>query len=336
MEYRVLGKTGLKVSRVGLGGLPLQRVDAEATKELVKSLLENDINFIDTARGNTVSVEYLGYGMEGIRDKFVLATKSMARTKDAMAADIEISLKNLRTDYIDLYQLHNVKNVEALEAALKEDGAYRALKEAQAEGKIRHIGITSHIKDTLIYAIKEHADLFSTIMYPYNIVETEGEDLFRLAKEADMGTMAMKPMGGGNLSDAKLALRFIVQNPNIDVALVGIGDKKDALEDTQLDLSALTEEEIAKCKAIREELGTEFCRRCNYCAPCTVGIDIPTNFTFHNYLKNYDLATWAKERYAAMPVRADSCIGCGVCETRCPYELKIREKLAVVAKDFAE
>jgi len=336
MKYTRFGKTGMNVSLIGFGGIPIQRGSSEAAKEAILAAYENGVNFIDTARGYSVSEEYIGAALEGIREKFYVATKAPSMGYENMKAAIETSLKNLRTDYIDLYQLHNVKNVEALEAALKEDGAYRALKEAQAEGKIRHIGITSHIKDTLIYAIKEHADLFSTIMYPYNIVETEGEDLFRLAKEADMGTMAMKPMGGGNLSDAKLALRFIVQNPNIDVALVGIGDKKDALEDTQLDLSALTEEEIAKCKAIREELGTEFCRRCNYCAPCTVGIDIPTNFTFHNYLKNYDLATWAKERYAAMPVRADSCIGCGVCETRCPYELKIREKLAVVAKDFAE
>ena len=118
MEYRVLGKTGLKISRMGLGGIPIQRIDAEGTKKLVYQLMEAGVNYIDTARGYTVSEQYLGYALEGIRDKFVLATKSMARTKEAMAADIDISLKNLRTDYIDLYQIHNPTAPE-LEQALK-------------------------------------------------------------------------------------------------------------------------------------------------------------------------------------------------------------------------
>ena len=107
MEYRVLGKTGLKISRVGLGGIPIQRIDAEGTKQLVHQLLDAGVNYIDTARGYTVSEQYLGYALEGLRDKFVLATKSMARTKEAMAKDIDISLGNLKTDYIDLYQVHN-------------------------------------------------------------------------------------------------------------------------------------------------------------------------------------------------------------------------------------
>ena len=107
MEYRILGKTGLKISRMGFGGIPIQRIDGEGTKALMHKLLENGVNYIDTARGYTVSEEYLGVGLEGIREHFVLATKSMSRTAEAMAKDIDISLKNLRTDYIDLYQIHN-------------------------------------------------------------------------------------------------------------------------------------------------------------------------------------------------------------------------------------
>src|SRR5574344_824641 len=107
MEYRILGKTGLQISRMGFGGIPIQRIDAEGTKTLIHELKAAGVNFIDTARGYTVSEEYLGYALEGIRENFVLATKSMSRTKEAMAADIEKSLKNLRTDYIDLYQIHN-------------------------------------------------------------------------------------------------------------------------------------------------------------------------------------------------------------------------------------
>ena len=108
MEYRILGKTGLQISRMGFGGIPIQRIDAEGTKTLIHELKAAGVNFIDTARAYTVSEEYLGYALEGIREDFVVATKSMSRTRDAMAADIETSLRNLRTDYIDLYQIHNI------------------------------------------------------------------------------------------------------------------------------------------------------------------------------------------------------------------------------------
>ena len=106
MEYVTLGKTGLRVSRMGLGGIPIQRIDAEGTKTLLHKLADQGVNYIDTARGYTVSEEYLGYALEGIRDRFIIATKSMARTKEAMAEDIEKSLHNLRTDHIELYQVH--------------------------------------------------------------------------------------------------------------------------------------------------------------------------------------------------------------------------------------
>ena len=131
MEYRILGKTGLKISRMGFGGIPIQRIDAEGTKALIHELRDAGVNFIDTARGYTVSEEYLGYALEGIRKDFVLATKSMSRTRDAMAADIETSLKNLRTDYIDLYQIHNI-TPEQLETVIAPGGALEALLEAKA------------------------------------------------------------------------------------------------------------------------------------------------------------------------------------------------------------
>jgi len=134
MEYITLGKTGLKVSRLGFGGIPIQRVDAETTKALVKDMADKGINYIDTARGYTVSEEFLGEALEGLRDKFILATKSMARTKEAMAADIETSLKNLRTDYIDIYQVHNatLKDIELVTAP---GGALEALLEAELPEK---------------------------------------------------------------------------------------------------------------------------------------------------------------------------------------------------------
>ncbi|MBQ5812790.1 MAG: aldo/keto reductase, partial [Clostridia bacterium] len=176
MEYRILGKTGLKISRMGFGGIPIQRIDAEGTKPLIKQLLDAGVNYIDTARGYTVSEEYLGGALEGIRDKFVLATKSMARTKDAMAADIDISLNNLRTNYIDLYQVHN-PNVAQLEQVISEGGALEALLEAREAGKIGHIGLTAHSLEVFEKALE--LDWVETIMFPYNIVETHGEALIK-------------------------------------------------------------------------------------------------------------------------------------------------------------
>ena len=143
MEYRILGKTGLKISRMGFGGIPIQKIDEEGTRKLLHEMMEKGVNYIDSARGYTVSEQYIGYGLEGICDKFVLATKSMSRTKEAMAADIETSLGNFRTDYIDLYQVHN-PSMEQLDQVIGEGGALEALMEAKAAGKIGHIGLTAH------------------------------------------------------------------------------------------------------------------------------------------------------------------------------------------------
>jgi len=335
MEYRILGKTGLKISRMGLGGIPIQRIDAEGTKALLHQLMDAGVNFIDSARGYSVSEEYLGYALEGVRDKFVLATKSMARTREAMARDIDISLNNLRTDYIDLYQCHN-PNSEQLEQLMGEGGALEALREAKAAGKIGHIGITLHSADLFERALE--LDWVETIMFPYNIVETQGEELIARAKEKNIGFIDMKPLAGGALENARLAVRFVAANPNVDVVIPGMADAYEV----EMNLAAVaqagpfTAEEEAEMERIRQEMGQQFCRRCNYCAPCTVGISIPNMFIFQGYLTRYGLADWAKERYMAQPARASDCIGCGVCEQRCPYNLPIRDMLKRVAEQFGE
>lgn len=335
MEYVTLGKTGLKISRLGFGGIPIQRVDAAVTRELVKAMAEKGMNYIDTARGYTVSESYLGEALEGLRDKFVLATKSMARTKEAMAADVETSLKNLRTDYIDLYQIHN-PNMEQLEQVIGAGGALEALQEAKAAGKIGHIGLTAHSLEVFAKALE--LDWVETIMFPYNIVETQAADLMKKCTEKGIGFIDMKPLAGGAIEDATLALRFICANPDVTVVIPGMFDLKEIDQNLAAaeDKTPLTEAELAKMEAIRTQLGNHFCRRCNYCAPCTVGINIPSVFLFQGYLDRYGLGDWAKDRYGAMSVKASACIGCGACEKRCPYELPIREMLKDAASKFGE
>ena len=333
MEYRTLGKTGLKISRLGFGGIPIQKVDAVATKQLIHAMIEKGMNYIDTARGYTVSESFLGEALEGVRDKFVLATKSMAVTKEAMAADIEISLHNFRTDYIDLYQVHN-PSVAALDTILAPGGALEALLEAKAAGKIGHIGFTTHTTQLFEKALS--LDWVETIMFPYNLVETQGEELMRKCTEKNIGFIVMKPLAGGAIEDPALALRFICANPDVTVVIPGMYDVKEidmnlaAVENT----APLSADELKKIEEIRSQLGNNFCRRCNYCQPCSAGINISGIFILQGYLDRYGLGEWAKVRYDAMPVKANACIDCGACETRCPYNLPIRAMLKEASEKF--
>ena len=335
MNYRVLGKTGLKISTLGFGGIPIQRIDAEGTKLLMHRLVDAGVNYIDTARGYTVSESYLGYALEGIRDKFVLATKSMARTKEAMASDIETSLSNLRTDYIDLYQVHN-PNLAQLEQVCGAGGALEALMEAKAAGKIGHIGLTAH--SVAVFEKALELDWVETVMFPYNIVESQGEELIAKCAEKNIGFVVMKPLAGGAIEDATIAIRYVCANPNISVVIPGMAEPAELDQNlaAAADATPLSDEELAKIAQIRQELGTQFCRRCNYCAPCAAGISIPSVFLFDGYLSRYGLADWAKDRYATLPKKASDCIGCGACEGRCPYNLPIRQMMKAAAAHFGE
>ena len=326
MQYRILGKSGLNISRLGFGGIPIQKTDAKQTGLLMHALLDAGINYIDTARGYTVSEEYLGQALEGIREHFILATKSMSRDYAGMAKDIDISLKNLRTNYIDLYQIHN-PNATQLEQVLAPGGALEALTEAQAAGKIGHIGITLHSLELFEKCVE--LDWVETIMFPYNIVETQGEAMIRKCAKKNIGFICMKPLAGGAIDDATLALRYIAANENVTVVIPGMAEESEIAQNIAAinNDAPLSAEETARIQAIRDTLGTHFCRRCNYCVPCAVGINISMVFLVEGYLSRYGLTDWAKQRYASLDKKASDCIGCGVCETRCPYNLPIREML---------
>jgi len=336
MQYKVLGKTGLKVSVIGFGGIPIQRCSKELAKESILRAEELGINFIDTARGYTVSEEYIGSALEGRREKWVIATKSMARDKESMARDLEISQQNLRTEYIDLYQIHNVRTPEELTKVMGVGGAYEALQEAQYKGKIGHIGISTHSLDMLNQILE--TGKFSSIMVAYNIVENQGGKAIQRAKELGIGVIAMKPMAGGGIDDARLALRYIMQNDAVTTAIPGMGSIKEVEENAAVvnDISRLTKEELAKIELINKELGSHFCRRCGYCTPCPEGIDIPTMFLLSGYKERYSLGAWSEERYKSQSARAIHCTECGACETKCPYDLPIRTMLKSVRKTFAE
>lgn len=327
---RDFGKTGMKIKRVGFGGIPIQRISQEDTNKVIDELEKCGVNFIDTARGYTVSEEYLGNALKGRRGKFYIATKSMSRDYESMKRDIEISLKNLQTDYIDLYQMHNVKPAE-YDTLFGEDKAYRALLEAKEQGKIKHIGITSHGLETVEKAVE--SDKFETIQFPYNIVENQADEVFKRAYEKGVGTIVMKPLAGGAIDDGTLAMKYLLSREYIDVAIPGMDSPQQVIENTDvLQNYELTEEDNKKIAKIKSELGTNFCRRCEYCLPCPKGINIPQNFLLEGYYNRYNLKDWAVDRYRGLAEneRASNCIECGACQKKCPYELPIIDMLKKV------
>lgn len=319
---RKLGKTNILVKEIGCGGIPIQRVSQSVVNQMIDVMIEQGINFIDTARGYSNSEELLGNALKNKRNYFYLATKSMARTYYSMKKDIEISLKNLQTDYIDLYQLHNV--------GINDDylGALDALQEAKLEGKIKHIGITTHSLEMLKKIVEDN--IFETIQFPYNVVETQAEKIFEEANKKNIGIIVMKPLAGGAIKDCAVGLKFVLQNENISVVIPGMESTSQILQNISVIGKKITEEDFIEIKRIREILQNDFCRRCGYCMPCPQGINIPFSFLCEGYYTRYNLKEWAISRYDSMPIKPSSCIGCKICEKKCPYNIKISEKLKKV------
>lgn len=333
MQYNLLGKTGMNVSKVGFGGIPIQRCTQEEANQLINRAIELGLNFIDTSRIYNGSEDLIGNALAGKRDKMFIATKSMARDKEAFAKDVQLSLQSLKTDYIDLYQLHNIPSLADLEKVMSEGYALEHLVELKKQGVVRHIGITSHSLSVIEKALEY--EVFETIQYPYSAVENQVEGIFAKAKEKNVGTIAMKPMAGGSLTDGRAALKYILNNPNLNCAIPGM-EKLHELEQnaSAADGTPLSEGELEELIKIAKSLGQTFCRRCGYCKPCPQGIDIPYTFIMEGYYSRYDLKEWAKTRYEAMPAKASDCLKCGACEPKCPYNLPIRDMLDRVRRVF--
>lgn len=334
MGKRALGRTGMLVTAIGFGGLPMQRCTLDEAGPVLNAALDAGINFIDTARAYTDSEEKIGRHIAFRRKEYYLASKSMARNRANMARDIVTSLAAMKTDYIDLYQVHNIKARDDLDAVLAPGGALEALADARKAGKIGHIGITGHNMELLVEALK--TGQFATVQAPFNCVESQADKaLFPLARKEHLGIIVMKPLGGGQIDKPDLALRYILGH-DISVAIPGMDEVRHVEENLAAlkNYRPLTAAEQQELKRLAEEIGTSFCRRCGYCLPCTVGIDIPTLFIFHLQYTRYNMKTAIPTRYAEIPAKASACIQCGQCEKRCPYDIPIRERLKQVAADL--
>ena len=348
MEKRRLGKTEMITSVIGFGGIKLPIVDRDDAVELLNKALDTGINFVDTARGYGDSEEKIGMAISHRRDEFFVSTKSPATTAEKMEKDIETSLKNLRTDRIDLYLCHNLRYPENYETVMGPNGALQALKEAKSQGIIHHIGFSSHrFHETMKAGILSGE--FEAVMLSYNILNDElvDEEILPLARENDLGVIAMKPLAGGALasapSDLKLAsesrgvgaitatqaLRFVLANDAITLAIPGMTNIRELEENVAVGetYQTLTEAEKSELVKAAEALGKDFCRGCGYCQPCPQGVRIPIILRHAGYYSRYGLVDWAQGRYRMVEVKADNCVECGECEDKCPYDLPIIEKL---------
>ncbi len=324
-----LGKTDMMVTRIGFGGIPIQRLtEAEAVK-VVRRCIDLGVNFIDTANGYTVSEERIGKAVKGRRDDVFIATKSGSREAAEIQKNLDLSLQRLDTDYIDLYQFHGVNDQATLDKILApESELYIVFEKAKKAGKIRHIGITSHQID--IAKKQVESDRFETVMFPFNFITCEhAEELLPLCKEHDVGFIDMKPMAGGMLDNATIAFKYLFRFPDM-VIIPGI-EKIHEIEEI-MDIyngpHEMTAEENEKMQQMRDELGTRFCRRCDYCQPCQQEIPISMLMTFPSFVKRLPPDWYLKGPWIpGMMERAANCIECGECEARCPYQLPIREMI---------
>lgn len=334
MEKIRLGKTNMMVSRLGFGGIPIQRLTEDEAVIVVKRCLDLGITFIDTAHAYTTSESRIGKAISGRREELILATKSSARSRKEIAEHLQQSLKQLGVKSIDLYQFHSVSDFKTLDAILDPNGPMAVLEEAQNAGKIRHIGITSHQIDVAKKAVV--SDRFETIMFPLNFVTFEAADeLLPLAREHDVGFIAMKPLAGGMITNAQVALKFLFQLPDV-VPIPGIQKRQEIEEIVQIleGPSIITEAEQEEMLRLRQKLGTKFCHRCDYCQPCKEGIPISIVMAYPGIATTESPEQIFAGFFTEAMEKAANCTQCGECEERCPFDLPIRELVAEHSRTY--
>ncbi|BCR04271.1 aldo/keto reductase [Desulfuromonas versatilis] len=326
MNRMKLGKTDLVVSEVGFGAIPIIRLETPQAVAVLRHAFERGINFYDTANAYRDSEEKIGAAFAGLRDQVVLATKTLRRQGAEVREHLERSLRMLRTDYLDLYQLHQIAQEQDWEAVSGPGGALEEAIRARAAGKIRYLGVTSH---SLPMALKMlRTGLFDTIQFPFNFIE-EGaaEELLPAARKLGMGFIVMKPFGGGAIDNAEVAFKFLRQHPDI-VPIPGF--ESTAQIDEVLGFyqapNRVSDADRALMERYRQELGKRFCRRCEYCQPCPRGVMITPAMGYRIVVNR--MSPQVATEFCKVPMESvPQCNECGACIERCPYQLPVPEIL---------
>lgn len=339
---------------IGFGGIPITGASKKEAYEIIRRAFELGINYFDTARVYGDSEEKIGEALKDVRDKVVLATKTHQRTReDAARAGLRHSLRNLKTDRIDIVQLHGIDDEKTLEQAMNPNGSLAALKEAKVEGKIDFIGISGHVPYVLAKAIRTGE--FDTVLVPLNILTREAtEELLPLARRLDVGVIVMKPFGGADLSfvrfefqvgrwvkdrseflkifgegkeKVKRSLRFILAHP-VSTIVPGFSsiEEVETAASVGENFQGLTQQEVENF--MFGKLPPEpFCRSCGLCMPCPEGLNIPLVLTLHKYFTFYEIKNWARQVYEKLSVKVEGCTNCEKCQEKCPYKLPVLNML---------
>ncbi len=321
-----LGATGMVVSEIGFGGIPIQRLSHDQAVLVVRKCLDLGVTFLDTANAYTTSEERIGEAVRDRREDLVLATKTQARDGKGVAKHLALSLERLGVETIDLYQFHCVSTEEDYQKVLAPGGPLDLVRQAQTSGVVRHIGLSSHSMTVALKAVQ--SGFFETIMFPFNFIAREAADvLIPVALEREVGFIAMKPLAGGALDDATLAFKYLRQFPQV-LPIPGI-ERAAEMEEIIAIAEApqgLTPQEQAAIERMRSELGNRFCRRCGYCQPCPQGVSIQSLMILDSVIKRMPAANIFSGLSEEVE-SAEECIECGECEEKCPYGLPIREMI---------
>ncbi len=330
MRSITLGKTGITVPQNAFGALPIQRVSVDEAVSLLRNAYDGGMRFFDTARAYSDSEEKVGKAFEGMRSKVYISSKTQATTREKFEQDLDTTLRNLKTDYIDIYQLHC-----AARCYNSDDEIYNALVEAKRKGKVRHIGITAH-KIGVAEEIAE-SGLYETLQFPFSYLASERDiKLVERCREKDIGFIAMKGLSGGLLTDSKACMAFM---SSYDVLPIWGIQKQTELDEWLSFFTnevTMTDEIRAVIEKDRNELLGDFCRGCGYCMPCTVEITINQCARMSQMIRRAPSQNWLTDYWQQEMLKIDSCVDCGICMTRCPYELDIPSLLKKNLKDYKE
>lgn len=320
MEFVVLGKTGIKVSKNGFGALPIQRISKADAVYLLQKAFYNGINYFDTARAYSDSEEKLGAAFSYTRDRLIISTKTAAETADGFWKDLEESLRTLKTDYIDIYQFHNPAFCPK---PGDESGLYDAALKAKEQGKIRHIGITNHRIAVAKEAIE--SGLYETLQFPFSYLAAPADlELVELSRSAGMGFIAMKGLAGGLIHNSACAYAYMAQPQFAHVAPIWGIQRENELDEFlsyQTCPPKLTGEMKLMMEKDREQLSGDFCRGCGYCMPCPAGIEINNCARMSLMLRRAPQEGWLSEEWQAKMKKIEECLHCGNCMKKCPYDL---------------
>ena len=313
-----LGKTGIITDKNGFGALPIQRISVEEAVKLVKKAYNAGFTFFDTARAYTDSEIKLGEAFDGIRDKVFIASKTQAQNGEDLKKDLDTTLKNLRCEYLDLYQFHNPAFCPKPGDGT---GLYEAAEEAKKVGKIRHIGITNHRLAVAKEAIE--SGLYETLQFPFSYLSGEQEiELVNMCKEADMGFIAMKALAGGLINNSAAAYAFLDRFDNV-LPIWGVQRESELDEFISYigNPPVMTDELSAVIEKDRQELSGEFCRGCGYCMPCPVGIEINNCARMSLMIRRAPSEAQLTPEMQAKMKKIEDCLHCGQCKEKCPYGL---------------